>query len=191
MMTLLTKICLCGDGWVGKTSLKSRYMGVSFNSNYLPTLGADFSAKQVKIEINKRISKELRFQIWDLAGQPTFNQTRALYYRHAVGSLLVFDITQPNSLYNLENWMFELSTRSGAPNISVIVLGNKVDLRNEIDGCITSEEANKFVIEHLSGKFINIDKNIAYLETSAKTGENVHFAFHELGRKILENTRQY
>jgi small GTP-binding protein len=190
-MALLTKICLCGDGWVGKSSLKARYMGVGFNSNYLPTLGADFVAKQVAINFDKSTSREVRFQIWDLAGQPTFNQTRALYYRHAVGSLLIFDITQPNSLFNLENWIFELSMRSGAPNVSVIVLGNKIDLRNEVEGCITTKEAKKFVIEHLSGKFKNIDKNITYIETSAKTGENVDFAFHELGRKILEQTSQY
>jgi small GTP-binding protein len=185
-MSLLAKICLCGDGWVGKTSLKSKYMGISFNSNYLPTLGADFAAKQVKIKFEKK-DKDMRLQIWDLAGQPTFNQTRTLYYRHTVGSFLVFDITQPNSLNNLEHWIYELSIRSGSPHVSVIVLGNKNDLRKEIEDCITREEAKKFIDEHLSGKFNNIDTRIIYLETSAKTGENVDFAFQELCIKILKN----
>ncbi|MFX0181842.1 MAG: Rab family GTPase [Candidatus Hodarchaeota archaeon] len=185
-MSLLAKICLCGDGWVGKTSLKSRYMGMSFNSNYLPTLGADFAAKQVKIKFENK-DKDIRLQIWDLAGQPTFKQTQTLYFKHSVGSLLVFDITQPKSLSNLDHWINELSIRSGSPHISVIVLGNKIDLQKEIENSITLNEAKEFIDEHLLGKFNNIDTSIMYIETSAKTGENVDFAFQELCIKILKN----
>ena len=44
------KIVLIGDGAVGKTSLRRNYLGKSFRENYLMTIGADFSVKQVPYE---------------------------------------------------------------------------------------------------------------------------------------------
>ncbi|MFX0152656.1 MAG: Rab family GTPase, partial [Candidatus Hodarchaeota archaeon] len=127
---------------------------------------------------------ELKFQIWDLAGQPTFKQIRRIYYRRAVGGLVVFDISRIESLYSLENWLEELIQHSGAPKIVVIVLGNKIDLRDVSQKCITSETAEQIIIE-LESKFPEFG-NIIYLETSAKTGVNVNRAFNKLGKKLLE-----
>ena len=45
---LLAKVCLLGDGGVGKTALRDRYMGKNFSSNYIMTIGADFSVKKVE-----------------------------------------------------------------------------------------------------------------------------------------------
>ncbi|MFX0124522.1 MAG: Rab family GTPase [Candidatus Hodarchaeota archaeon] len=182
-MALIAKICLCGDGKVGKTSLRNRYLGRGFQSEYLPTLGSDFVSKKATIKIGSE-SKEIRFQIWDLAGQPTFGQVRTLFFKHAVGSLLVFDITRPNTLYNLEKWLYELNQHSGSTNMSVIVLGNKSDLQNESPNSINGEEAKVFIEEVLTEKFENIDKKVLFFETSAKTGENVEKVFKELGVKI-------
>lgn len=53
-----------------------------------------------------------------------------MYYRRAVGCLVVFDLTRPESLYNLENWLEELVQNSGSPKIAVIILGNKIDMRD-------------------------------------------------------------
>ena len=49
MNRLTGKVVLCGDGGVGKTSLRRAYLGQEFNSNYLETLGADFATKIIKI----------------------------------------------------------------------------------------------------------------------------------------------
>ncbi|MHA1996443.1 MAG: GTP-binding protein, partial [Candidatus Hodarchaeales archaeon] len=40
-MVVFAKICLLGDGQVGKTSLRNQYMGKGVPGDYLPTLGAD------------------------------------------------------------------------------------------------------------------------------------------------------
>jgi len=182
-MALLAKVCLLGDGGVGKTTLRNKYLGKGFGTEYLPTLGSDFVSKQVTISTSKG-NKDLKFQIWDLAGQPTFKQIRKRYYRRAVGCLVVFDITRPESLYNLENWLEELIQNSGSPQIIVIILGNKIDLRKKGSSWISTDIAEQF-ISKLKLKFPDLKKMI-YLETSAKTGVNVNQAFHELGQGILQ-----
>lgn len=179
-MALLVKISLCGDGGVGKTSLRNRYLGKGFQTDYIPTIGTDFVSKQIILNHGSEI-KKIRFQIWDLAGQPTFRSVRAFYYKHAVGAFLVYDITRPDTLFSLEKWMNELSKHSGSSDISVIVLGNKSDLQDESKDRVKSEEARKYISGELISNFDNINENIIYFETSAKTGENVNEAFHELG----------
>ncbi len=57
------KVSLLGDGGVGKTSLRKRYLGEGFKQNYMATIGADFAIKKLNEEGNDII------QIWDLAGQ--------------------------------------------------------------------------------------------------------------------------
>lgn len=120
------------------------------------------------------------------AGQPAFDQVRAIYFKQAVGALLIFDITRPDTLDNLKRWMRELSVHSGSQNISVIVLGNKIDLQDESMNTIDSEKAIDFIKGQLTAKFDNIDNNISYFETSAKTGENMDNVFQELGLRIYK-----
>ncbi|MHA2139268.1 MAG: GTP-binding protein [Candidatus Hodarchaeales archaeon] len=181
-MVLFAKICLLGDGQVGKTSLRNQYMGKGVPGDYLPTLGADFASTQVNIPFNNT-KKSIRFQIWDLAGQPTFNQIRALYYRQTAGALIVYDINDRNSLQNLRSWVQELTQHMATPSVCINILGNKSDLRDE--NSITTLEAETYISEQIIPRFKNIEGEIKHFVTSAKTGENVEEAFITLGRKLL------
>ena len=67
MIKYLFKIVLVGEGAVGKTSIRRRYMGEGFRSDFLATMGADFAYLKTKID-----NKTIEWQIWDLAGQPAF-----------------------------------------------------------------------------------------------------------------------
>lgn len=184
-LTIIVKIVLLGDGAVGKTTLRERFMGRGFTTSYLPTLGAEFVSKVLPItRPNKTIS--LRFQIWDLAGQPTFKQIRKLYYRDSVGLILVFDITRPESLYNLKTWLSEAITYSGSKKLSVVILGNKIDLR-ELDW-VRAEEITQNLNE--INKNDTLDSPAIFYQTSAKTGENVNLAFETIGKKILDRYEQ-
>ena len=98
------KVCLLGDGAVGKTALRKRYLGKQFSSGYVMTIGADFAVKKTEINTNDG-TKSVKFQIWDLAGQPRFNSVRELYYKGSHGGLLVFDITRRDSFSNLNSWV--------------------------------------------------------------------------------------
>jgi small GTP-binding protein len=181
-MAVFAKICLLGDGRVGKTSLRNRYMGKGFPGDYLPTLGADFASTKVNIPFDNT-EKAIRFQIWDLAGQPTFNQIRALYYRHTAGALIVYDINDRNSLQNLRAWVQELTQHVGNPSVFINILGNKSDLRNE--NSITRLEAETYISEQIMPRYQHLVGTIDHFVTSANTGENVNEAFISLGQKIL------
>ena len=61
------KIVILGDSGVGKTSLLQQYVHKKANSNTKPTIGADFSKKEVEIE-----GQVVTLQIWDTAGQEKF-----------------------------------------------------------------------------------------------------------------------
>ncbi|MHA2227316.1 MAG: Rab family GTPase [Candidatus Hodarchaeales archaeon] len=185
-MVILAKICLLGDGGVGKTSIKDKFSGKGFPKQYLPTIGADFITKQITLDLPLGPC-EIKFQIWDLAGQPPFKQIRSIYYRKCVGSLLILDITREVSLYNLNNWMTELFENAKSPYISLIVLGNKIDLRGKNQGSISIESAKKFIDEHLSSKYSELHGQISYIETSAKKGTNIDLVFQKLGTQILDN----
>ncbi|MHA2095994.1 MAG: GTP-binding protein, partial [Candidatus Hodarchaeales archaeon] len=162
-----------------------RYMGKGFPGDYLPTLGADFASTQVQVPFNNT-EKSIRFQIWDLAGQPTFNQIRALYYRHTAGALIVYDINDRASLQNLRAWVQELTQHMGTPSVDINLLGNKTDLRDE--NSITTLEAETYIYEQILPRYEKITGEIDHFSTSAKTGENVDEAFISLGRKILSKS---
>ncbi len=174
------KITLLGDYAVGKTSLRHRFMGGFFDTNYMMTIGADFASKMINAE-----GRQIKFQIWDLAGQPRFSAVRKLYYRSAVGALILFDITAPESLQNIPNWVDELWKHNGSGAVPIILLGNKLDLRAKFDEAVTSDQGNAMA-KQLSERTIEKGFDVSYLETSAKTGQNVYQAFEDLGLRIAD-----
>ena len=182
-MPLLAKICLLGDGEVGKTSLMSNYLERGFTTEYIPTIGSDFLSKQVTLD-TKLGQKDLQFQIWDLAGQPAFDQVRKLYYKGSAGAFLVFDLTNPDTLENLDKWLEEFSKNIQMQKSSIFVLGNKMDLIDKIK--ILPNTVQRYIDKNLVEKFSNVDSHVEYYQTSAKTGENVDQAFTLLGKKIIE-----
>lgn len=179
-MAILVKVCLLGDGAVGKTSLKNRFLGAGFNPKYLITIGADFAVRDVKLP---NLGVEYKLQIWDLAGQPRFNAVRTLYYKGSMGAILIFDITNRSSLENLQGWVKEFWRHSGESAVPMIILGNKKDLRDKIPSSVTEEEGKQFA-EALSAKTSMFGIKFHYLETSAKSGDNVEGAFTRLTSEI-------
>ncbi len=175
------KTLLIGDGAVGKTTLRRRYMGERLDSNYIMTIGADFSVKR---EIIPEHDIEITYQIWDVAGQPRFGQIRSGFYKGARGALLVFDLTRADTFNNCGRWLNELqgSLRTVVP---FLLIGNKLDIRSQSPTGISAEQGQKY-----ASKLNEITKRfgfeVEYYETSALTGENVNQAFLTLGKKILD-----
>lgn len=177
---ILLKIVLAGDGAVGKTSLRERYLGRGFKSDYLATIGADFAIADRKIS-----DKDVKFQIWDLAGQPQFSGVRGVYYTNCLGSLMIFDVTRPESLTSLDSWVEEFWNNNGRGALPFIILGNKTDLRDQFPQAIPQATIDSFV-EKWTEKTESKGFQIHYLDTSAKTGLNVDIAFEMLGQMVLD-----
>ncbi len=175
MPTLLFKIILLGDGAVGKTSIRRRYMGEGFKTDFLATMGADFAFLKTKID-----SVNVEWQIWDLAGQPAFRNVMKSYYKGAMGALAVYDITQPKSLESLDTWVKEVRERAGTYNdLPIVLVGNKIDLRDEVPSSL------KTIQGFVKAKSLNA----GFVETSAKTGEAIEEAFTTLARDIMSKTK--
>ena len=82
------KVVVIGDSGVGKTSLIQMFNLNKFTSNFKPTIGADFSNKEIKFD-----DRVVTMQIWDTAGQERFQSLSSAFYRGADCCCLVYDIT--------------------------------------------------------------------------------------------------
>lgn len=171
------KICLLGDGAVGKTSLRRQYLGEGFKEGYLMSIGADFAVKRTIID-----NEEFVCQIWDLAGQQRFSVVREAYYRGTSGCLLVFDISNPDSFTSIPNWIHELMRNNHDRMVPSLLIANKTDLRGTTPNSVSYDEGADYARE-LSEWF---GMEVPYLETSAKLGSNVEEAFTALLRNIVQ-----
>ena len=174
--SFLVKIVLAGDGAVGKTTLRRRYLGEGFQASYLMTIGADFAVKRLRID-----DQDFVAQIWDLAGQQRFSAVREVYYRGTSGCLLVFDISRRSSFENIPSWIAELLKNNSNRVVPIVLIGNKSDLRANAKDPIMREQSEEYArsLSAWSGF------TVPYIETSAKTGENVDEAFKTLLKNIV------
>lgn len=168
----LFKIIVLGDGAVGKTSLTLRFSQGYFKEDYKMTIGVDFAVKTLRIDTNNG-PRTAKLQIWDTGGQERFSYIRPLYYRGAMGALLVYDVTKRETFEHLENWLAEVSKH--CPSIPMVMVGNKTDMPGR---AVSLEDALEFAINH----------NMVYFETSAKQGTNVESAFGDLTRILIDYT---
>ncbi len=177
------KLVLCGDGAVGKTAIRERFLGRGFSSSYLQTIGADFASTEKAVEVDNN-QYSLNYQIWDLAGQTEFGTVRKTYYEGCFGSLMVFDITRPASFENLPAWINELWENSGRGKVPIVLLGNKSDLKDKFPEHITEKQINQYVSD--LNVALGEDKFfVEYLETSALTGQNIERAFDTIGKQVV------
>lgn len=174
----MIKLVLIGDAAVGKTSIRQRYLGQGFQREHLTTLGADFAA--ITKEVDEYV---IKYQIWDLAGQPMFKNVRPRFFKGCFGALAVFDITRKDTFLNLGSWIEELYHYSGRGVVPIIMLANKTDLEDSLE--VTKEEAEEFV-EELNKKTKEFSIENFFLATSAKTGLNIDKAFGIIGQYIVE-----
>jgi small GTP-binding protein len=120
----MRKICLLGDGAVGKTSLIRRYVHDIFNDEYIMTIGTKVSKKNMDLD-----GKELTLMIWDILGQKEHTNLHSAYYKGAAGAIVVCDFTNKNSMEHLTKWIDDF--RAVAGNVPVVIAVNKQDIENK------------------------------------------------------------
>ena len=169
------KLSLLGDGGVGKTSIKNRYLTGKFTDKYMTTLGVDFSSHTLKVG-----DKSVFVAIWDVAGQEVFASIRKSYFEGSRGALVVYDVTRLESFENLLNGWIKPFYETVPDKPPLIIIDNKVDLKEE--RLVTQESAEAFVNELKTKYSVN---HITYIETSAKEGIGISEAFEQLTRLVI------
>ncbi len=164
------KLILGGDGAVGKTSMVHRYVENEFATDYKSTIGTSIMKKECTFQ---ELDSTVRFIIWDLAGQAQFKRVRKSYLTNAEAGILVYDVTNRSSFENIDkNWHREI--KKASPDIALILVGNKIDLES------------KRVVSRDEGEALAQNLRLTYVETSAKTGENIDDAFKMLALQIIK-----
>lgn len=174
---LKTKICLVGDQGVGKTSLIRRFVLDVYDDLYITTVGTKVSKKQVWIVFpGTGETIDVDMMIWDIMGEPEYRAVlRDAYFAGAQGILAVCDLTRRETLEGLFAWIE--AADFVAADSSVLVVANKADLKDRAQ----FGEAELARTAHALG--------CGFLTASAKTGENVQFAFQSLTRSIFQRLR--
>jgi small GTP-binding protein len=167
------KVCIFGDGGVGKTTLTHRYLTGIFKDTYKTTIGMDFYVK--KVEIN---GTKLSLQIWDFAGEEKFRFLLKSAVVGAHGTIFMYDITRFITYKNLNDWInvFNEANEIEKQNVPKILVGAKLDLEDA--RAVAKEDATEF------------SKSIAFsdfLECSSKTGEQVDKVFETMGKIMIKN----
>ncbi|MHA1488677.1 MAG: Rab family GTPase [Promethearchaeota archaeon] len=164
----ILKILTAGEGGVGKTTLLRRFVEGQFSAETKMTIGVEFFLKEIELD-----SKQCTLQLWDFGGQDRFRFLLESYVLGAKGALLMFDLTRPITLDNLEQWV--KIVRKWDPDLPILFIGTKIDLDDEI--MVQDDYALSF-----KEQFNLFD----YFKISSKSGENVSEVFKVITRKILE-----
>lgn len=172
---MISKVVLLGEGAVGKSTIRERYLGIDFRQAYLQTIGADYTIKEQSYE-----NSSTTLQIWDLAGQQGFSNIRDSYYKGTDGIILIFDVTNPKTAERLSDWILEVKRNIRKKSLPIILVGNKIDLRNGNNKAITYEKGLE-ISKKLSKSF---NTDIKYIESSAKTGKGVEDIFEVIAGLI-------
>jgi len=156
------KFVICGDSAVGKTALITQYIESRFSKENPPTIGADYYI----MKVNERF----KIFVWVIAGNKLKLFASEYFFSQSVAAMVIFDITNQESFTNIDFWINKIKELCG--NIPFVIIGNKLDKSNErrVKFGEANEKAKKY--------------NVRYIETSAKTGNNIDKAFDYLVAKV-------
>ncbi|KAL3069099.1 hypothetical protein niasHT_034329 [Heterodera trifolii] len=156
------RVVMCGDAAVGKSSIIMRIVKGIFQSNIASTLGVDFHVKSVRVG-----EQNIAVQLWDTAGQERFRSLCNSYFRRSV------------------DWI-ETVKESTMKEVPILLVGNKVDLRNSGGDGMTNDESSSTFVSRKEGENLSELLGTDFIETSALDGTNVETALLLLVGEMLK-----
>lgn len=215
------KTVLLGDASVGKSSFAVRLTRGEFSDSTNSTIGAAFFTHTVRCSLpvaggasdtsaapRDRVSQQgrdatlgrgvtsssshspddgpagqvsVKFDIWDTAGQERFKSIAPIYYRGAACAIVILDVSSSQSLQHAASWVNQLRVANSNETI-VVLVANKVDL-------LGASEENAQTLEN--ARSYAKENSLLFVETSAKTGQNISAVFEMLAHEILRNPKRF
>lgn len=172
----MLKLVLLGDDQVGKTSLVKAFMGGEITAAYKATIGIDIGRKVISLG-----GENVVFQLWDLSGQESFKKIRRSFYSGSSGAVAVYDISRLRTYESIPNWIQELTEMAGW--VPVVLVGNKVDLRDTGTGEVAFEDGQGMAAQ--VSQLTHFET--PFTEACAIRRENADQPFYRLGNLIMEN----
>lgn len=163
------KIILIGNTSVGKSAVLQQFIENRFTSTST-TIGVDYGSREVEVPNYGPV----KLQIWDTAGQEMYRSIVQSYFRSTGGIVLMYDMTDINSVDDLEQWQ-EIIKEKTTPGIPVILVGNKSDLFSKGAHLPIKTKADDFAKRY----------GYTHLLCSAKANAGVQDIFVTLGQEIF------
>ena len=171
--TMKLKVCVVGDEGVGKSSLIRRFVVSEFDDRYIRTVGVVVHKRVVVVPVDG-VAHTANLTVWDVIGRDEFvGRYGAAYLAGTAGVLAVCDLTRPQTLDNLGRWIARVKAVAG--QVPTILLANKRDMTEYVR--VTEDQLLAMCELH----------GVPFMETSAKTGENVELAFGKLAEMGVRN----
>ncbi|KAF9099625.1 Ras GTPase [Mortierella sp. AD031] len=162
-------ILVVGDGAVGKSALTLRFLRDQFNAEYDPTI-EDSYCKHIEVD-----GQDYTLELTDTAGQSEYRgQWDDQFMRTGDGFICVYSIASMGSFQELIGFRDQIWRAKGSRRVPIVITGNKSDL----------EDGGERQVHTEVGALFAERSNALFVETSAKTGVNIHEMFTELVREI-------
>ncbi|KAI4895471.1 hypothetical protein NFI96_023970 [Prochilodus magdalenae] len=171
--SLRVKVISLGNAEVGKSCIIKRYCEKRFVPKYLATIGIDYGVTKVQVR-----DREIKVNIFDMAGHPFFYEVRNEFYKDSQGVILVYDVGLRESFDALDSWLTEMKQEMGSQanmeSIIFVVCANKVDL------------TKRRVVDESEGRLWAESRGFHYFETSAQSGEGISEMFQAFFSSITD-----
>lgn len=162
------KVCIVGDDKSGKTSIVNKYINNEFNDKYETTVGMNFNSKNITVD-----DKDVKLYLYDISGREEFSFLIKSFCLGVSACIIVFDINNTKYFDNIEYWIKRIKKHN--EKSLIFIVGNKKDL-------LTNNINNNILSDITTGLLNKYDS--FYIETSAKTGENIYHSFEILSKLI-------
>eukprot|EP00485_Elphidium_margaritaceum_P011682 CAMPEP_0202689308 /NCGR_PEP_ID=MMETSP1385-20130828/4599_1 /ASSEMBLY_ACC=CAM_ASM_000861 /TAXON_ID=933848 /ORGANISM="Elphidium margaritaceum" /LENGTH=189 /DNA_ID=CAMNT_0049344425 /DNA_START=84 /DNA_END=653 /DNA_ORIENTATION=+ len=167
MTTSTRKITILGAGAVGKSAITVRMVANEFQSEYDPTIEANYTCT-IQVE-----GKNETLDILDTAGQEQFAALQHHWIRESHAFLLVYAVNNERTFRHCNDLYKTILRNKDGQRVDIVLVGNKTDLPD-----------NKHEVTYAMGKQLASDWGCSFLETSAKTGTNVNEAFEAIVQEM-------
>lgn len=134
----------------------------------------------------QNMPEKVNLQIWDTAGQERFNSISQAFYRGTDVAILVYDITNYESVLSLRDWFKRFIEHCHVERPGVMIIGNKID--KESERCVDRDEIREILNKNMD---ISIDAYVRdwdtdLLEVSCKKRDLVDEVFRRAAQVGVE-----